>query len=165
MFVNTEHGLLNIIYIKNEVKFLLEIGEEFKEKRKEIGVSLDEASSDLKIDKILLDNLESGNSRAFKDILELKDVILLYSKYLGLDSDKMFDDLNDYFFEMTSKINTEDINDLREKIKKEDKKIKSPYTLEVLKERNPRKVVIIISIIIIVILFLFWIILNKVMVG
>lgn len=144
---------------------MLEIGEEFKDKRKEIGVSLDEASSDLKIDRLLLENLENGNSKAFKDILELKDTVLLYAKYLGLDGEEILDDLNDYFFQMTSKINIDDINSIKEKTKIEDKKIKSPYTLELLKEKDPRKVVLIIAIIIIVILVLFWIVLNKIMIG
>ena len=61
-----------------------EIGEIFSEKRKEIGITIDEMSKDLKIDKLLIENLEEGNIKAFKDIVELKDVITSLSKYLGL---------------------------------------------------------------------------------
>ena len=52
-----------------------EIGDIFKEKREEIGITIEEVASDLKIDSVLIDNLEDGNDRVFKDILELKDVI------------------------------------------------------------------------------------------
>ena len=46
-----------------------EIGEQFKEKREEIGITLEEVSSDLNKDIILVENLESGNHKVFKDIL------------------------------------------------------------------------------------------------
>ena len=81
-----------------------EIGEEFKEKREEIGITIEEVSSDLGKDVILIENLESGNHKVFKDILELKDMVKTYAKYLGLDDEKLLGELDDFLFEKTSKI-------------------------------------------------------------
>ena len=69
-----------------------EIGESFKEKREEIGITLEEVSKDLGIKEVLLENLEEGNAKVFKDILEIKDTIESYSKYLGLDTEKIMDE-------------------------------------------------------------------------
>ena len=96
-----------------------EIGEQFKEKREEIGITLEEVSSDLNKDIILVENLESGNHKVFKDILELKDMVKIYAKYLGLDDEKLLGDLDDFLFEKTSKISIEDI---KERLKEENKK-------------------------------------------
>ena len=106
-----------------------EIGESFKEKREEIGITLEEVSKDLGIKEVLLENLEEGNAKVFKDILEIKDTIESYSKYLGLDTEKIMDEYNDYLFEKTSKISINDIKERLEKTNKEKvvKKIKSPY--------------------------------------
>ena len=76
-----------------------EIGEEFKLKREEIGISIQEVSNDLKKDVILIENLESGNHKVFKDVLELKDMVSSYAKYLGLDDEKLLGDLDDFLFE------------------------------------------------------------------
>lgn len=104
-----------------------EIGESFKEKREEIGITLEEVSKDLGIKEVLLENLEEGNAKVFKDILEIKDTIESYSKYLGLDTEKIMDEYNDYLFEKTSKISINDIKERLEKTNKEKvvKKIKS----------------------------------------
>lgn len=144
-----------------------EIGEQFKEKREEIGITIDEVSQDLKIEAILIDNLEDGNNKVFKDVLELKNIIEMYAKYLGLDSDKLLDDLNDYLFEKTSKISLEDIKVSLSSAKKEEKdvkKIKSPYTKETKKSSSLFTILIIMSIIVIV-LGLFYIVLRKLLVG
>lgn len=140
-----------------------DIGEQFREKREEIGISIEEVSSDLKIDSVLIDNLEDGNSKVFKDVLELKDIITNYAKYLGLDSDKLLDELNDYLFEKTSKISLEDIKVSVNK-EKQEKKIKSPYTMEV-KNTDYSYTLIIIALIIMLILLLFYLILKKVLIG
>ena len=137
-----------------------EIGETFKEKREEIGITISEVASDLKTDSILIENLESGNYKVFKDILELKDIISSYAKYLGLDDEEILDELNDYLFETTSKISIEDIKDRLEKDKKEDKKIKTPYTLETPKKKN--YTIFVISILIIIILVTFYVILKQI---
>ncbi len=52
-----------------------QIGLLLKETREESGVSLIEASNDLKIKQVILENIEEGNSGAFKDIFELKEYL------------------------------------------------------------------------------------------
>ena len=106
-----------------------ELGEYLKETREKNCVGLDEASEDLKISKIMLQNIEKGNSRAFKDMLELKDKVKQYAKYLGLDPDKVVDEFNDFLFEHTSRIKLEDILDAEKAQKEEKKKVVSPYTI------------------------------------
>ena len=111
-----------------------EIGESFKEKREEIGITLEEVSKDLGIKEVLLENLEEGNAKVFKDILEIKDTIESYSKYLGLSYEDMIDEFNEYLFDYTSKISLEDIKKAKKKAErnqaKKDKRIASPYTIE-----------------------------------
>ena len=58
-----------------------EIGCLLKSARETSGVSLEEASADLKIRPAVLNNIEEGNMGCFKDIFELKDYIREYSKY------------------------------------------------------------------------------------
>lgn len=133
-----------------------EIGRQFKEKREEIGITIEEVSNDLNKDIILIENLESGNHKVFKDILELKDTIKLYAKYLGLDDEKLLEEVNDFVFEKTSKISVEDVKERleREKEKKKDeKKIHTPYTLELKQKKNLTLGIIVVIIIIILILF------------
>ena len=45
-----------------------EIGEKLKETREEIGISIDEAAEDLKLRPSQIENIESGNLEAFKDV-------------------------------------------------------------------------------------------------
>ena len=106
---------------------LNEIGEYLKENRKSNGVSINEASEDLKIDITLLEAIEDGNYKAFKDIFELKDIIRTYAKYLGLDVNKMLDEFNDFIFEKTSKISLDDIKKAKEHEEKTTR-MSSPYT-------------------------------------
>ena len=108
-----------------------EIGEFLKHSRIDNGVSLDEASEDLNLSKNYLENLEEGNVRAFKDVYSLKESVREYSKYLGLDPDKVMDEFNDFMFEHTSKISLDDIKEARKlsQEKEDDKpKVISPYT-------------------------------------
>ena len=121
-----------------------ELGEYFKETRESNGVSIEEASDDLNIDSFLLENLEEGNVRAFKDVLSMKEIIKEYAKYLGLNPDDVADEFNDFLFEHTSKISLSDILEAeKNKVKgksQEVKKISSPYTL-VKKKKVNKKVV------------------------
>ena len=55
-----------------------DIGSQFEEKRREIGIKLEEAASDLEITVAQLENLEDGNVNAFKDIFFLKELIKKY---------------------------------------------------------------------------------------
>lgn len=140
-----------------------EIGEEFKEKREEIGITIDEVSSDLGKDAILIENLESGNHKVFKDVLELKDMVRIYAKYLGLDDEKLLADLDDFLFEKTSKISIEDIQERlkQEQAKrKEEKKIRTPYTIEFENKKN--LTLIIILVIVVIILVLFYVLLKQI---
>ena len=104
-----------------------EIGEYLRDERRKNGVSINEASEDLNVNSSLLEAIEDGNSKAFKDIFELKDLIKAYAKYLGLDVSKLLDEFNDFIFEKTSKISLDDIK----KVKNSEEKtnhISSPYT-------------------------------------
>ncbi|HCV47103.1 MAG TPA: hypothetical protein DGF25_03955 [Catenibacterium sp.] len=111
---------------------LKEIGERLKETRESIGISIEEAAEDLKMRPTQIENIESGNMKAFKDVFYLKYFIRDYSKYLGLDYEDMVDEFNEYLFDYTSKISMDDIKKAKKNAKKEKekKKISSPYTLE-----------------------------------
>ncbi len=109
------------------------IGELLKTTREQAGVSLEEASADLKIKPLILENIEDGNIGCFKDIFALKEYIYNYSKYLGLNSDKIIDEFNEYLFEYTSKIPVNDIEkaiEEKQKDEPQEEKIISPYTVE-----------------------------------
>lgn len=105
-----------------------EIGEKLKEARESIGVSIEEVAEDLKIRPSQIENIESGNMEAFKDVFYLKYFIRDYAKYLGLDKEDLVDEFNEYLFDYTSKLSLDDIKNAK-KGKTESKKIKSPYTL------------------------------------
>ena len=61
-----------------------ELGEYLKSARIKNGVSLTEVSEDLNLSTALLENIESGNVRAFKDIYELSLMISYLKKLLRL---------------------------------------------------------------------------------
>lgn len=107
-----------------------ELGEYLKHTRIDNGVSMEEAAEDLELSTSQLENIESGNVRAFKDVYGLKQYIRQYAKYLGLDPEKVVDEFNGFLFEHTSKISLDDIKEAQRKLEeKEQKKIKSPYTI------------------------------------
>ncbi len=106
-----------------------ELGEYLKHKRIDNGVSITEACEDLELSTSHLENIESGNIRAFKDIYELRNCVKSYAKYLGLDTEKVLDEFNDFLFEHTSKISLDDIQAFQ-KGNDQDKKVISPYTKE-----------------------------------
>jgi len=138
---------------------LNEIGLLLRTTRESSGVSLEEASTDLKIKELILSNIEEGNIGCFKDIFVLKDYIYDYAKYLGLDPEKTINDFNEYLFESTSKINVAEIEKaVKEKQSedaKEEKKIASPYTSTVTKQRRLHYTLIYITIIALVVLMVF----------
>lgn len=109
-----------------------ELGSYLRRTRIENGVNLEEAADDMNISVTQLENIESGNTRAFKDVYKLKQQIKMYAKYLGLNPDKVIDEFNEFLFEHTSKISLYDIRIAREKeeSKEQENKIKSPYTIE-----------------------------------
>ncbi len=121
-----------------------DLGEYLRESRINNAVSIEEACADLNMDQLHLENIELGNIRAFKDVYILKDYIKIYAKYLGLDANKILDEFNDFLFEHTSKISLDDIKSARAK-EKEEKKIISPYTMEVKVQRNFLPMILIIA--------------------
>lgn len=129
-----------------------ELGEYLKETRINNGVSIDEAAQDLNIDSFLLESIEEGNTRAFKDVLSMKDKVKDYAKYLGLEPEEVTDEFNDYLFEKTSKISLQDIIDADKKGNKETKKIASPYTI--IKPKKKSKMPILVGLLTVVIIML-----------
>ena len=107
-----------------------ELGEYLKRTRISNGVSITEACEDLEFSTSQLENIESGNVKAFKDIYELKNSIKAYAKYLGLDSDKVVDEFNGFLFQHTSRISLDDIVAAQKRKEEEERKVKSPYTKE-----------------------------------
>lgn len=135
-----------------------EIGTMLKTARESSGVSLEEASEDLKIKTIILENIEDGNIGCFKDIFVLKDYICNYAKYLGLDPAKTIDHFNECVFEITSKI---PIKDIEKAISQKDKevvgeKIISPYTVAPQRISKTQKTILIVILTILVLLITIW---------
>lgn len=113
-----------------------ELGDYLRRTRISNGVSITEACEDLEFSTSHLENIESGNVKAFKDIYELKESVRAYAKYLGLNPDKITDEFNDFLFQHTTKISLEDIVAAQKKKEESEKKVKSPYTKEVKKKIN-----------------------------
>ena len=104
-----------------------EKGEYLRQERRKNGVGINEASEDLHINSKLLEAIEEGNHKAFKDVFELKDAIRSYAKSLGLNVDKILDEFNDFIFEKPSKISLDDIKSAKNNEEKVTR-IASPYT-------------------------------------
>lgn len=105
-----------------------ELGEYLKTTRVSNGVRAAEAAEDLELSLSELENIESGNIKAFKDVYTLKQYVSQYAKYLGLDPEKIVDEFNGFLFEHTSKISIDDIKAAQRKLEDKEKKVKSPYT-------------------------------------
>ena len=108
-----------------------EIGEFLKNSRIHNGVSLEEASEDLNLSVLQLENIEEGNVRAFKDVFTLRELVKDYAKYLGIEIDQIMEEFNDFMFEHTSKISLTDIIEAKGAKAPQDTgkdKIASPYT-------------------------------------
>lgn len=134
-----------------------EIAELLRETREESGIGLEEVSKDLEISEIILKNIEEGKIGAFKDIFILKEHISNYSKYLGLDFEKVLDEFNEYLFEYTSRIPIKEIEKTIElNTKDTEEKIVSPYTLNRPKSKKGIYVTIYILLLLLVILAIFW---------
>ena len=127
-----------------------EIGELLKETRTQNGVSIEEAAEDLNYKLSQLEAIENGDFKNFKDIFLLKCIITDYSKYLGLNSEEIIDEFNEYVFESTSKIPIDDIEKASKM--KEDVKIMSPYTKQ---EKEKSKLPLILGIILAILIVAF----------
>lgn len=124
-----------------------EIGEKLKQARESMGITVEEAAGDLKIRASQIENIEEGEKDEFNDVFYLKMFIKNYSKYLGLDYDKMVEEFNEYLFDFTSKISIDDIKKAEKEQKKKQKKLKtvkisSPYTVEKQERQVPRFLII-----------------------
>ena len=131
--------------------------EYLEETRKENGISAEEAADDLKVTLDEIENIEAGNTRAFKDIYELRSLIKKYAKYLGLKPDKVNKEFNDFLFEHTSKIALDDIMEAmkRREQKEQENKIISPYTKEVKQKVDLAPVILGVMILILVIILIY----------
>jgi len=136
---------------------LEEIAELLKITREEAGIEIEEVSKDLKINEIVLKNIEEGKIGAFKDIFVLKETISNYAKYLGLAPDKILDEFNEYLFEYTSRIPIKEIEKTIElSTKDSEEKIVSPYTLNRQKNKKELYIIIYILLLILVVITIFW---------
>lgn len=128
-----------------------EIGNQLKETREKMGITISEVAEDLKLDSTLIEQIELGNISSFQDVFSVKYFIRDYAKYLGLDKESMVDEFNEYLFDYTSKLSLDDIKK-ESKMKKEDEnKIRSPYTIE---RKNDRLFQVVAYISIILLLFI-----------
>ena len=93
---------------------MIEAGESLKSAREKAGVSIEEASQDLNIPVLFLEQIESGAVGAFEDIYELKNMMVEYGKYLGLNTDDIKLKFNEYMFDYTSKIKLDEIEKANE---------------------------------------------------
>ncbi len=134
------------------------IGSSLKEAREKSGVSLEEASQDIQIKSVILENIEEGNIGSFKDIFELKEYLYNYAKYLGLNAEKILDEFNEYMFEYTSKIPLKDIEKKVAELnkEKEEKKVVSPYTKPMKKYSKKYYIVMYFILILIAIVIIIW---------
>ncbi|MBQ8193278.1 MAG: helix-turn-helix domain-containing protein [Bacilli bacterium] len=128
------------------------IGFKLKEKREQNGLTIEEVAEDLKMRPSQISSIEEGKTEDFKDVFYLKYFIRDYAKYLGLDSEKILDEFNEYLFDITSKIPI----DLIEKAKKDKKdlsgEIVSPYTKESKRKIKLPKLIIGLGILIVIII-------------
>lgn len=137
-----------------------ELGEYLKKTRIDSGVGIEEAAEDLNMSKDDVENMEEGNVRAFKDMLSLRLKMKEYAKYLGLDSESVADEFNDFLFEHTSKISLSDILEAEKKRESEQKKVTSPYTVIKTKKLNCKALLMVVVFVLFIILLM--VILNKI---
>ena len=96
-----------------------ELGDYLQDTRRSNGVSLEEAANDLNVDVSYLENIESANVRAFKDVYYLKTLVKSYAKYLGLDEVKIQDEFNLSFRMKFESLEAFDLDDFSEDYVKE----------------------------------------------
>lgn len=134
-----------------------DLGQFLKQARLKNGVSILEASEDLNLSTTILENIELGNIKAFKDIYEVKKNIRVYAKYLGLDVEKVSDQFNGFLFQHTSKISIEDI---KKSNISNDSKIKSPYTIPYKRKINKLYIIAGVVLFILLVIIIYFIISN-----
>ena len=138
---------------------MVETGETLKSTREASGVSLDEASKDLNIPVIVLEQIEDGSIGSFEDIYELKQDMIDYAKYLGLNTETVINKFNEYMFDYTSKIPMNEIEKAvqeQQKEKDSEDRIASPYTRVYPKEKTLPYILTALGIIALVVLAVLW---------
>lgn len=138
---------------------MVETGLALKSSREKMGLSLEEVSRDLEISVIILEQIEAGAIGAFSNIYELKDMIIEYARYLGLDTDEVVYKFSEYMFDQTSKIPMAEIEKRiqeQKSLEDDEDRIKSPYTKIVSKEHNMPYIITGIIIILLVIATIVW---------
>lgn len=126
------------------------IGLKLKDKREENGLSIEEVAEDLKMRPSQISSIEECKTEDFKDVFYLKYFIRDYAKYLGLDSERILDEFNEYLFDMTSKIPIELIKEAK-KDKNENNDAISPYTKESSKIKVPKIIIGLAAIVILIV--------------
>jgi len=126
------------------------IGLKLKDKREENGLSIEEVAEDLKMRPSQISSIEEGKTEDFKDVFYLKYFIRDYAKYLGLDSERILDEFNEYLFDMTSKIPIELIKEAK-KDKNENNDTISPYTKGSSKIKVPKIIIGLTAIVILIV--------------
>ena len=126
------------------------IGLKLKYKREENGLSIEEVAEDLKMRPSQISSIEEGKTEDFKDVFYVKYFIRDYAKYLGLDSERILDEFNEYLFDMTSKIPIELIKEAK-KDKNENNDTISPYTKESSKIKVPKIIIGLAAIVILIV--------------
>ncbi len=138
---------------------MIETGETLKRSREVAGISLEEVSTDLSIPVLYLEQIEDGSIGSFDNIYELKQMILNYAKYLGLNTEEVTKKFNEYMFDYTSKI---PMNEIEKAVRKQQKKLEleekiaSPYTRVYPKEKTLPYILAAIGILVLVILAVLW---------
>ena len=135
-----------------------------KSTRESAGVSLEEASKDLDIPVIYLEQIESGTIGSFDDIYELKQMLIDYAKYLGLDTEGVVNRFNEHMFDYTSRIPMGEIEKAvkeKQKEKEDEDRVFSPYTRITPKEQTIPFILSFIGIVILVICAVIWSV-NKI---
>lgn len=105
------------------------IGEELREKRESINIDIEEVATDLGVDAETVRKIEAGDRSSFVDIFDVKEFIRKYAKYLGLDSDRIINDFNEFLFDFTSRIPVQAIEIAKKEKAKQKEEVKSPYTI------------------------------------
>jgi len=128
--------------------------------RQSAGISLEEVSNDIDIPVIALEQIEAGTLGSFEDIYELKRYLVDYAKYLGYDTDKVIKEFNEYMFDHTSRIPSQEIvAAIKENSKStvdDPDRIASPYTRAYPKEKTLPYIIVTLVVLVLVILAIFW---------
>ncbi len=133
-----------------------ELGRILKERRKELGYSIEDVQKALKFTKNAIIDLEDSTNINFDDPLYFKLYLKKYAKFLELDYSELVDHYD--VFERTQTIKIPPVNSSKKSSTKRKVKIKTPFYVEHL----PR---ILITLLIFTILFLSWMYVPKVFGG